>query len=91
MALNLIRVDDSNIKSIETALRPRPVKELLNEVRKMKTSSNEQTKFVEEHKTKLDSNCDDITLRTGEWKHLKMNFKNTKKKENLKKIDNYDV
>lgn len=66
VALNLIRVDDSSVKSIETAIRPRPVKELLNEVRKMKSSSNERTKFEEEHKTKLDSSCKDINLRTGE-------------------------
>lgn len=54
------------MKSIETAIRPRPVKELLNEVRKMRTSSNEKNKFDEEHKTKLDSSCKDINLRTGE-------------------------
>lgn len=64
VALNLIRVNDTSVKSIETAIRPRPVKELLNEVRKMKTSTNDKTKFDEEHKTKLDSK--DINLRTGE-------------------------
>lgn len=59
-------MDDSSVKSIETAIRPRPVKELLNEVRKIKNASNEQTKLEEEHKTKLDSSCKDIHLRTGE-------------------------
>lgn len=66
VALNLIRVDDTSVKSIDTAIRPRPVKELLNEVRKLKNSSNDKTKYDEEHKTKLDSSCEDINFRTGE-------------------------
>ncbi|KAG4072812.1 hypothetical protein HA402_009635 [Bradysia odoriphaga] len=60
VALNLIRIDDSGVKSIESALRPRPVKELLHEVRKVKAS----TKLEEEHKTKLDTSCEEINLRT---------------------------
>lgn len=59
-------MNDSNGKSIETAIRPRPVKELLNEVRKIKSASFEANKFDEEHKTKLDSGCKDIHFRTGE-------------------------
>lgn len=64
VALNLIRVDESTGTAIEIPIRPRPVKDLINEVRKLKQPSQELIKSEDEHKTKLDSSKDFI-LRTG--------------------------
>lgn len=55
VALNLICVDESTRKAIEIPLRPRPVKDLINEVSQFKSTSHEPISPESEHKTKLDS------------------------------------
>lgn len=54
VALNLICVDDSTRKPIDIPIRPRPVKDLINEVRKFKTthSVNDFAKIESELKNK---------------------------------------
>lgn len=59
VALNLICVDESTRKAIEIPIRPRPVKDLINEVRK----SGEMIKSDPEHKTKLASK--DLNSKSG--------------------------
>lgn len=81
VALNLIRVDHSTGKAIvEIPIRPRPVKDLIKEVRKLKNGISQQQetnkiKSEEEvFRTKLDSinSTEDIHLRTGKNLYLCM-------------------
>lgn len=63
VALNLICVDESTRKAIDIPIRPRPVKELINEVRKLKPthSLNETIKTDSEPKNKLRVDRKDVS------------------------------
>lgn len=63
VALNLICVDESSRKAIEIPIRPRPAKDLINEVRKSKNTSNDLIKSEIEYKTNLASK--DLNSKTG--------------------------
>lgn len=56
VALNLICVDEASRK-------PRPAKDLINEMRKSKNTSNDLIKSEVEYKTNLDSK--DLNSKTG--------------------------
>lgn len=65
VALNLICVDESTRKPIDIPIRPKPVKDLLNDVNQLKKISHEPIQSDADAKTKLDSK-DFLDTKPGE-------------------------